>query len=81
MKELIGNLQKRASVLKDTSKPVHLVLKNGTWLNGYILKTYDDYFMILDREDGEVPVFFVDVKIFEVFNGDLDSLKKPEVRE
>ena len=63
MKELIRNLQKRVQALKDTNSAAHLILKSGTWLNGYITKIYDDYFVILDREDGEVPVFFVDIRV------------------
>ena len=81
MTDMIVSFQKRASVFSNDNIPAHIVLKNGTWFNGYIVKVFDDYFNILDREDGSVPVFFADIKIFDFYNGDMSRLKKVEVKD
>ena len=71
-------LRKRAEVFLQQEQPVHITTNDDSWYNGYITKVYDDYFNILDRKKGEVPIFFVDVRKFDFFNGDISTLKKKE---
>ena len=75
----IKRWQKRVKAFLDTNNAAHIVLQNGTWLNGYLSKVFDDYFVIVDREDGEVPVFFADLKVFDFYRGDMSKLKQIEV--
>lgn len=77
----ISDWKKRAALFLEKNIAVHIVTKSDSWFNGYILKVYDDYFDILDREDGAVPVFFADIHILELYQGDLSRLKKIEVKE
>jgi hypothetical protein len=74
-------LKKRVKVMFDLNSPVHIITKDNTWLNGYILSMNDDYFLLLDRKDGEIPIFYADVTKFEFFTGDVSTLKKKEVGE
>jgi hypothetical protein len=75
----VDTLKKRVKVMFDLNSPVHIITKDETWLNGYILSMNDDYFLLLDRKDGEIPIFYVDVTKFEFFTGDVSTLKKKEV--
>lgn len=75
MTDLI-TLKKRVNIFLEQNTPAHIVLNDDSWYNGYIVKTYDDYFIFLDRIKGEIPVFFVDVHVFEFFKGDINTLKK-----
>lgn len=78
MERLIQDWKRRASVFAKDKIAIHIVTKQNSWLNGYVLDIYDDYFYILDREDGRVPVFFADIRILELFTGDESTLKKLE---
>lgn len=73
MNELI---KKRAEIFLEKDIPIHIVLKDDIWLNGYIIKIYDDYFDFVDRKLGEMPIFFVDVHSMDFFRGDIDSLSR-----
>ena len=69
-------LKKRIGTFLKDNIPAHIVTKDGSWLNGYIVKVYSDYFDFLDRKKGKIPIFFIDIELFEFFNGDMNSLKK-----
>lgn len=60
----------------DLGTPVHIVTLEDTWLNGYIVEVSDDYFIVLDRKDGKIPVLYDTVRLFDFFVGDLGTLKK-----
>jgi hypothetical protein len=77
MNEMI-TLKKRVEVFLEKSIPAHIILKNDTWLNGYILKVYDDYLDFLDRKQGKLPIFFVDIYLFDFFKGDFKTLKEKD---
>ena len=54
-----GLIKKRVEVFLKDNISAHIILKSGKWLNGYIIKTYDDYFEFLDRiEPKPIPVFY-----------------------
>ena len=76
--ETIERLRKKAEVFQKDNIPLHVTTNSDTWLNGYVVKVYDDYFILLDREDGEVPVFYVDIRVFDFYKGDIERLKKVE---
>ena len=71
-------IKKRVEVFLEKNIPAHIILNDDTWLNGYIIKTYDDYFDFLDRKKGDLPIFYTDIRTFDFFKGDLNSLKKVE---
>lgn len=71
----LSHLKKRVEVLFKDDIPVHIILDDGMWLNGYIINIYDDYFDFVDRKIGQRPVFFTDIKLLEFFKGDLTTLE------
>ena len=71
-------IKKRVEIFLDKEIPAHIILNDDTWLNGYVLNIYDDYFDFLDRKQGDRPVFFVDIRLFDFFKGDFNTLKKKE---
>ena len=40
---------------------VHLILKNGTWRNGFVTKLDVDFFYFKDTENAEEPFFYIQV--------------------
>jgi hypothetical protein len=77
----LDKIKKRAKVFLELDTPVHIVTKDDTWINGYIVSVYDDYFVVLDRVDGEIPIFYADVDKFNFFTGDVTTLKKIEGKD
>lgn len=60
---------KRMIAYSDRKIAVHIVKKNGNWLNGYI-KSVDNDLMIIDEfKDGNVPVFFQEISYVEGYKG------------
>lgn len=49
--------------------PVHISLKNGRWLNGYIFELFSDGFILNEFKEGQLPVFFNEFQLdgIEVF--------------
>lgn len=42
---------------------IHIKYKDGAWHNGYITSlNNDDFFMLNEREDGLLPVFYMHIK-------------------
>lgn len=70
--------KKRINLYHVGDVPIHIVSNDDSWYNGYIIEVYDDYFTILDRYKGKLPVFYADIRVLEYFRGDFDTLKKPE---
>lgn len=69
-------IKKRVTAFLKDNIAAHIVDKKDGWYNGYIVKVYDDYFDFLDRKMGKVPLFFSDIRIFDFFQGDTNTLKK-----
>jgi hypothetical protein len=74
-------LKKRADVFLEQKQATHITTNDDSWLNGYILKTYDDYLVFLDRKRGRVTIFFVDIRKLDFFNGDVSTLKNEEKKD
>jgi hypothetical protein len=60
-------LQNKIKVFFDRSLPIHVVLKDGEWLNGYIEEMKADFFMINEFEKGIMPVFFIEIHDVDKF--------------
>jgi hypothetical protein len=69
-------LKQKAQIFFDKNIPVHIITNSDKWLNGYITEISADFFIILDRFDGEQPIFFSEIRIFEKFEGDYFTLKR-----
>lgn len=75
------DIKKRVKVFMDKDIPAHIILKDNTWLNGYIVEVSDEFFMFLERKQGILPVFYIDVRLFEFFIGDMSTLKRKEEKD
>lgn len=43
--------------------PVHITYKNHTsWKNGIIKELGDDFFLLKEREEGIIPIFYLEIK-------------------
>jgi hypothetical protein len=51
---------------KDKNLQVHLSLENG-WLNGTIIDFLEDYFLLNELKDGEIPVTYSEVRRIEPY--------------
>lgn len=71
-------IKKRVEIFLKDNIPAHIVSKENSWFNGYVLEIFEEHFFFLDRVEGKVPIFFVDVRIFDFFEGDFRTLKKPD---
>lgn len=54
-------LKKKAQIHLEQNIPAHLSFVGGGWNNGFITQISPDFFMFNDREDGMMPVFFIDL--------------------
>jgi len=53
--------------LKNNLK-VHIILKDNSWRNGYVIETSPDFFMFEDKENGIEPIFFLDLEKVEPYS-------------
>ena len=54
------NQQKIINALNDSIK-LHIVFKNRSWRNGYVVKVEESYFEFKDDKEGIEPYFFLEV--------------------
>lgn len=73
-----SELKQKARIFFDKKIPCHIITNSDKWLNGFITETSADFIMVLDRFDGEQPIFFSEIRIFEKFEGDYNTLKIKE---
>lgn len=69
-------IKKRVDIFYKMKTPAHIVTNDDMWLNGFIMEIGAEFFIINDRKLKRVPVFFKDVRVFDFFVGDIDSLPK-----
>jgi hypothetical protein len=74
--EEMETIKKKVKLYHNGDVPIHVVTNSDSWVNGYILNVYDDYFEVFDRHDGKVPIFYADVGLIEFFRGDYSTLKR-----
>ena len=60
-KQMIEILKKRADYFCKNKISVHISLKTERWLNGYITETSDEFFMLKEFEEGEKPIFYIEI--------------------
>lgn len=46
---------------------VHLILKDGTWRNGFVMQVTADFFNFKDAENDEEPFFYIQVADVQPF--------------
>jgi hypothetical protein len=64
--ERIALLKKKVQIFFDKKINVHVTMNNKTFYNGELIQPVaPDYFMMIDRKLGELPVFFVQVRDIE----------------
>jgi len=69
------SIGKKAQLLKEQNKVVHVELSSGRFYNGYITDIGSDFLYIDDFKLGLIPVFFLEVESIDVF---IVPLKKKE---
>jgi len=61
------DLKKKIQIFKDSFLKVHLVLKDGEWLNGFIGDISSDFFMFKDKVKDELPIFYSELSRVEKY--------------
>jgi hypothetical protein len=73
---LIG---KTAQIIFEQKKFAHIKLNNGQFYNGDITHVGADFLLMIDREEGEKIIFFIEVENIEIYK--LPDKKKEEMRD
>ena len=55
-------MKKKAEFFKDKNLAVHIIKKNTYFYNGFITEIHSDFLMLIDAVDGEMPIFFAEIK-------------------
>jgi hypothetical protein len=64
-------MQTKAKYFFEHDMPVHVKLNNDKWFNGKIVAPFtDDYFMLDERRDGLMPMFFLQIFDIEQLEGE-----------
>jgi hypothetical protein len=75
--DTITILQKRIQAYADLKIRVHITLKSGLWKRGIITKVGDEFFMLEESLQGEMPIFFQEIekidKYFDKREGEHDK--------
>ena len=50
--------------------PVHVKYRRGFWKRGHITEISSDFFLLNEFLEGEMPVFFLEIKDIEIFHDD-----------
>ena len=61
-------LQKKATEYFNRGIFVHIKTKKDSWYNGTILEVSADFILFLDRFDGQLPIFFLEIETLEPYN-------------
>lgn len=64
--ETINNEQLVRLVFSKQIK-IHLILKDGTWRNGFVTETFVDFFHFKDTKNDEEPFFYIQVSDVQPF--------------
>lgn len=60
-------LKKKADAHWALSNVVHLTYNDGRWKRGNIKEIKEDHFILIERVEGEIPVFYADLQDIEKF--------------
>lgn len=75
MNEEVKLLKKVADYFYKAQKQVHIKFRKGYWKRGYIKEIFNDYFILLENFDGEMPVFFLEILSIETYKTNLKIIK------
>lgn len=54
-------IKKKIEYFKKDNIDVHITKKNGYFHNGSILEIESDFLILIDKIDGEMPIFFAEI--------------------
>lgn len=60
-------LQQKANLFFKNKQKVHLSFKKDYWKRGYIKEVSADFFILDESLEGELPVFFLELKDIQLF--------------
>jgi hypothetical protein len=60
-------IRKKIDAFYLLAKPVHVVLNSGVWKNGVVTDVSETFFLLNERLEGEMPIFFQEVGKVEIF--------------
>ena len=63
-------LQRKADAFFVLKRIVHVTLKNDRWKRGTIIDVGADFLIMEERLEGQIPVFFLEIKDIDAFRGD-----------
>jgi len=64
----VPTLQQKADYFYKNNIIVHVKYRRGFWKRGYITKVSSDFFILKENFDGNIPVFFLELKDIEQFH-------------
>jgi hypothetical protein len=60
-------LRKKADAYLVLGSVIHISYIDGTWKRGIVKEVKHDFFMLDERLDGLIPVFFLEIKSIEPY--------------
>lgn len=60
-------LQQKAKLFFNNGQKVHLSFKKDYWKRGHIKEVSADFFILDESLEGELPVFFLELKDIQLF--------------
>lgn len=64
----VKTLQKKVDYFFKSKECVHVKFKRGFWKNGYVTEISADFFILDELIEGDMPVFFMEIKDVEKYN-------------
>jgi len=61
MNEMNEMIRKKAEFFKDKNLAVHISKKNNWFHNGLIKEINNDFLILIDEIEGEMPIFFIEI--------------------
>jgi len=61
MNEMNEMIRKKAEFFKDKNLAVHISKKNNWFHNGLIKEINQDFLILVDEIEGEMPIFFIEI--------------------
>ena len=61
-------IKNKAKTFCEHKIEVHITQTDGSWKNGKIKKMFDTYLMLDERIEGEMPLFYNEIKNIVKFN-------------
>jgi len=65
--EQVQVLMKKADYFYKNSIPVHIKFKENYWKRGLITELSSDFFLLDERMEGKMPIFFLEIEDIREF--------------